>query len=139
MQWDEIVRAVAGFPQLFGRSIQQSLKPKVQWLVGLGLKQDQVVRIISTFPAILGCSISKNLEPKKVLLQRVLGADGTAEVVLKLPQILSYRYERLSMRLDVLVARNETSKLAKVMTMTEDRFKARFFDGDQRECTHNEM
>ena len=133
MQWlldlgltrNETGRVVAAFPSVVSLSIEQNLKPKVQWLIGLGLKQDQVVKVISTFPAILGCSISQNLEPKKVLLQKVYRTDALAEEVRKMPQLLSYSYQRLSSRLKILVERNETQKLGFAMKMTKDCFRAK--------------
>ena len=102
-----------------------SLKPKVEWLMELGLTNEDVVKVIAFFPAVLSLSINKNLGPKRVLLKDILG-EGVAEAVLKQPSIFGYSYQRLSTRLKILVARNETEKIASAMLMTEDRFLARF-------------
>ena len=122
----QIAKMIAASPSILALSIECNLKPKVQWLVDLGLSQKEVVKIISSFPAILCYSVSNNLDPKKFLLQRVLGEDGTAEVVVKRPEILGLGYQRLTTRLNVLLTRNETQKLAGAMQMTDKRFKARY-------------
>ena len=125
---DQIAKAVVAFPQLFAFSIEQNLHRKVQWLRGFGLQDDQIVKIISFFPLIFKYSISTNLVHKQALLQRTFGTLGAAaEIVLKHPRILGSSYRRLSTRLEVLVARNETMKLSWVMQMTDEQFKTRFF------------
>ena len=123
---DQIVKAVVCFPHIFGLSIEQNLRCKVRWLGEFGLQKDQVLKIISSFPLVFKYSIENNLMHKQNLLQRVFGAAGAVEIVLKQPVILSMSYERLSTRLKVLVARNETVKLPSAVLLAEDQFHARY-------------
>ena len=122
----QVANAIVTFPNILAYNVKTSLKPKVEWLMELGLTQENVLKITSAFPSVLALSINKNFEPKRLLLQENLGAEGVAETVLKHPSVLGYSYQRLSTRLKVLVARNETEKIAAAMRMTEDRFVARF-------------
>ena len=123
---NQLAKVISIFPRILGLSLEQNLKPKLRWLEALGLQKDQVLKIISSFPLVLKYSINNNLVHKQLLLRRVFGAVGAAEVVLKHPRILGMSYERLSTRLDVLVARNDTMKLPSAMLMTEEQFQVRY-------------
>ncbi|CAE7315404.1 MTERF4, partial [Symbiodinium sp. CCMP2456] len=59
----QVAKSIARFPSVLGCSIEANLKPKVQWIKGLGLSQSQVVKVIARFPALLGYSIEANLKP----------------------------------------------------------------------------
>ena len=122
----QITKMIVAFPPILGLSVEGNLKRKVQWLMELGLIQDQVVKVIVSQPSYFRKSVDKNLEPKRVLLRKVLGRDNLAEEVRKMPQVLSYSYQRLSSRLKVLVEQNETQKLRYAMVLTEDHFRARY-------------
>ena len=123
---DQIVKVVVVFPQILGLSIERNLVPKLQWLGQLGLREDQVVKFISSYPLVFKYSIGTNLAHKQVLLQRVFGEVGAVEIILKQPSVLGTSYQRLSTRLEVLVARNETMKLPRASRMTEEQFQARY-------------
>ena len=123
-----LAKLIAAFPRLLGCSVDQNLKRKVEWLLHLGMSQDQVANVVLVFPQILSLSIEKNLEPKHALLQKVLGAQATLQVVRKRPQIMGLNYLRFSTRLMILFKRNETARLASAMTMTSKSFKSRFLD-----------
>ena len=124
---DEVMKVVVAFPQFFSLSIEHNLEQKVGWLGEFGLRKEQILKLISSFPLVFKYSIENNLMHKQNLLQRVFGVAGAVEVLLKQPVILSMSYERLSTRLKVLVARNETVKLPWVIRMTDAKFKARYF------------
>ena len=122
----QVAKSVAAFPRILGYSIEQNLKPTVQWLLDLSLSKVQVAKVVVTFPPMLGCSVQKNLMPKYELLLGAFGPDGAAQLVARWPQILSYSYKRLAERLSLLRERNETHKLASVMSLTEAAFQNRF-------------
>ena len=121
----QITKMIVGKPRVLGYSLEDNLKRKVQWLMDLGMARDQVANAMVLFPPLLGLRVDTNLDPKRVLLQKVFGAEGTAEELSKMPQILGYSYHRLSSRLKVLVERNETQKLSQTISMSEDRFRAK--------------
>ena len=118
----QVAKILAASPRILSFSTDKNLKPKVQWISDLGLSLDQVAKIIWHFPSILQLS-SKNLFPKQILLQRIFGAESAAKAILKAPQLLLYSYQRLSRRLEVSEARNESEKLTGAMKLTEARFK----------------
>ena len=122
----QVAKAIAQKPPILGYSIEQNLKPKVQWLLDIGLSNDQVVKAISTFPPILGLSVENNLKPKQTLLEATFEASDAADMISRFPQMFGYSFQRLSSRLRVLSARNQTRQLIGAMSLTEDGFKKRF-------------
>ena len=117
---------MAASPAILGYSIEQNLKPTVQWLLDLGLSKTQAAKAVATFPPILGLSIEENFKPKCILLFGAFGPDYSAQLIARFPQILSYSHDRLAWRLSVLAGRNETMKLSSVMRLTPDAFQKRF-------------
>ena len=129
MSREQVVKAIVAFPKILGYNKAQNLKPTVDWLIlDMGMSREQVVKVITSFPQILGLSIERNLAPKQALLQKVLGAQGGLDAVLRGPQIMGLTYQRLSTRLRILVKRNETAKLVTAMKMTRESFRRRFLD-----------
>ncbi|CAK9024459.1 mTERF domain-containing protein 1 [Durusdinium trenchii] len=45
------------------QAIEGNLKPKLRWLLGLGLSKMQVAKAVAGFPRVLGLSIEENLKP----------------------------------------------------------------------------
>ena len=122
----QVAKAVATCPAIVGCSIEQNLKPTVQWLFDVGLSQQQIAKAVATHPAMLSYSIEKNCMPKYILLAGAFGPDYSAQMIARFPPILSYSHDRLTWRLSVLAGRNETMKLAAVMSLTPDAFQKRF-------------
>ena len=122
----QVVKIVASKPHVLGYSIERNLKPTVQWLLDVGLSCHQVAKAVATHPPVLGYSIENNCKPKYNLLFVAFGPDYSAQLIARFPQVLSYSHHRLSWRLSVLADRNETMKLAAVMSLTPDAFQKRF-------------
>ncbi|CAK9042363.1 Transcription termination factor MTERF5 [Durusdinium trenchii] len=101
MSKSQIAQAVAVFPPILGLSIEQNLKPTVQCLLDSGLSGAEVARAVAVFPQIFGYSIEKNLKPKYNVLSSSFGSNATAE------------------RFRILKQRNEQTKLASIMPLTE--------------------
>ena len=86
---------MATFPAILGYSIEQNLKPTVQWLLDLGLSKTQVVKIVASKPQVFGCSIEQNLKPKvQWLLDVGLNKTQIAKVVTTFPPILGLSIEK---------------------------------------------
>ncbi|CAL1165658.1 unnamed protein product [Cladocopium goreaui] len=115
----QVAKAVSTCPQILGLSIEQNLKPTVQWFLDLGLTKSQVAKAVSTCPQILGYSIAKNLKAKMLVLNGFLGANRSAHLVAKWPQLLGYSYRRLTTRLQILAEQDKTDKLTTAMSLTE--------------------
>ena len=78
-----------------GMSIERNLKPKFQWLLGLGLTKSQVAKTVARFPPILGFSIEHNLKPTvQWLLDLGLTNIQVAKVVAGFPPILGCSIEQ---------------------------------------------
>ncbi|CAK9093214.1 Transcription termination factor MTERF5 [Durusdinium trenchii] len=78
-----------------GQSIDNNLKPKLQWLSQLGLSKSQVAKAVAAFPKVLGYRIEQNLKPKvQWLLDLGLNKTQIAKAVACKPQILGYSIEQ---------------------------------------------
>ena len=118
----QVAKAVAGFPPILGLSIELNLKPTAEWLLDLGLSKIQVAKAVACFPPLLGLSIEKNLQPKSALLRSYLPSQELVKLVASFPPVFGYSYSRLSKRLSILAAQNDTSKLAGALTKPADKF-----------------
>jgi len=78
-----------------GQSIDNNLKPKLQWLSQLGLSKSQVAKAVAAFPKVLGYRIEQNLKPTlQWLLDLGLNKTQIAKAVACKPQILGYSIEQ---------------------------------------------
>ena len=121
-----VAKIAALLPQVFSYSIEQNLEPKVRWLLDLGLDKSRVAKIAALLPQVFCYSIEHNLQPKVRFLQTVLIKGECADLIVKFPQVLSYSYGRLTKRVTYLRKTDQISKIAHVMTLTEDKYLQRF-------------
>ncbi|CAL1126963.1 unnamed protein product [Cladocopium goreaui] len=78
-----------------GVSIERTLQPKMNWLLGLGLTKSQAAKAVSTHPQILGLSIEHNLKPTvQWFLGLGLTKNQVAKAVATSPRILGYSIEQ---------------------------------------------
>ena len=85
---------IARFPQVLGYSLEENLKPTVQWLRDLGLSKAEVAKVIARFPQVLSCSIDENLKPTVRWLRDLgLSKAEVAKVVGRHPPVLGYSIE----------------------------------------------
>ena len=78
-----------------GQSIDNNLKPKLQWLSQLGLSKSQVAKAVAAFPKVLGYRIERNLKPTvQWLLDFGLNKTQVAKAVATNPAILGYSIEQ---------------------------------------------
>ncbi|CAE7547050.1 MTERF5, partial [Symbiodinium pilosum] len=89
-----VSKVISRFPQVLGCSIEENLKPTVQWLRDSGLKEAEVSKVISRLPQVLGYSIEENLKPTVQWL-RDLGLQEAelSKVISRLPQVLGCSIE----------------------------------------------
>ena len=70
-------------------SIEGKIRPKISWLLQLGLSKMQVAKAVATFPQIIGYSVQQNLEPTVEWLKNLgLSKMQVAKAVAAFPQIL---------------------------------------------------
>jgi len=60
-----------------GCSLEDNLKPMVQWWKELGMDDSQVAKTIVKFPQLMSCSLEENLKPSVQWLKE-LGMDDVA-------------------------------------------------------------
>ena len=82
-------------PLSAGQSIDNNLKPKLQWLSQLGLGKSQIAKAVIAFPAILRYRVQQNLKPTvRWLLELGLNKTQVAKAVATNPAILGYSIEQ---------------------------------------------
>ena len=90
----QVAKSIASFPSVLGSSIEANLKPKVEWMKGLGLSQTQVAKAITTFPPVLGLSIEQNLKPTVEWINGLgLSQSQVAKMVATFPPVLGSSIE----------------------------------------------
>ena len=122
----QVAKVIVRFPPVLGCSIKGNLKPTVAWLEDIGLSRPQVAKVIARFPQLLGLSLDVNLSQKHNLLQQSFSSADICAMIVHLPNLLAFSFERLDHRLHVLQRHNQVAKLAAVMTLTESRFAHRY-------------
>ena len=90
----QLAKVIATFPPVLGLSIVENLKPKVEWMKGLGLSQSQVAKVIATFPRVLGYSTEANMKPTVEWIKGLgLSQSQVAKVIATFPRVLGYSTE----------------------------------------------
>ena len=78
-----------------GMSIEQTLRPKLQCLLDLGLTKRQVAKAVASYPPVLGLSIEQNLKPTVQWIADLgLVKTQVAKAVANHPQILGLSIEQ---------------------------------------------
>ena len=78
-----------------GQSIDNNLKPKLQWLSQLGLSKSQVAKAVAACPKLLGYRIEQNLKlTVQWLLDLGLNKTQVTKAVATFPAILGYSVEQ---------------------------------------------
>ncbi|OLQ02641.1 Enhanced disease susceptibility 5 [Symbiodinium microadriaticum] len=108
---NKVGQMVAKFPRVLGYSIEENLKPTVEWIKGLGLSQEnlkptvewikglglsqaQVAKVMATSPSVLGLSIEENLKPTVEWIKGLgLSQAQVAKVIATSPSVLGYSIE----------------------------------------------
>ena len=91
----QVAKAVATHPQILGLSMEQNLKPTVQWFLDLGLTKSQVAKAVATHPQILGLSMEQNLKPTvQWFLDLGLTKSQVAKALATYPQMLGLSIEQ---------------------------------------------
>ena len=124
----QVAKAVACHPPVLWLSIEQNLQPTVQWFLDLGLSKIDVAKVVASSPRTLGFSIQGNLSHKVSMLNTFFSPEFTTALIRKSPQILGYRFHRLSSRLSILAERNETHRILYALALPDAVFQRRFLN-----------
>ena len=90
----QLAKVIATFPPVLGLSMVENLKPRVEWMKGLGLSQSQVAKVIATFPRVLGYSTEANMKPTVEWIKGLgLSQSQVAKVIATFPRVLGYSTE----------------------------------------------
>ena len=90
----QVAKMIATFPPVLHLSIDEKLKPTVEWIKGLGLSQSQVAKVIATCPQVLSLSIEANLKPTVEWIKGLgLSQSQVAKVIATFPPVLCLSIE----------------------------------------------
>ena len=85
----QVAKLITTSPQVLGLSIEENLKPTVEWIKGLGLNQSQVAKLIATCPSVLRYSIEANLKPTVEWIKGLgLSQSQVAKLIATFPPVL---------------------------------------------------
>ena len=116
-------------PEALCFSIEDNLKPTVQWFRELGLTDAQIAKAVAGFPQLLGYSIEGNLKRKVSLLRQLFADDEIILRIARFPQLLGYSCERIEARLALFQSRDLLEAFPSALALTEEAFKTRFLWG----------
>ncbi len=85
-----LVKLISSDPAVFGRSIEHSLKPKVEFLKDLGLKDEDLGRVV---PFVVDRSLQGMLQKITFLESSGFKRDRIGSVIAAFPRIFSYNLE----------------------------------------------
>jgi hypothetical protein len=113
MDRGKLGKVIAGFPSILGLSIEDNLKPTIEYLV-VECKMDpgNLGKVIAGYPAILNYSIEKNLKPTVEFLVHDLRMDKEAlqHILQSLPQLFGYDpLDNMQPKVDYLMRMNQTT------------------------------
>jgi len=108
----DIRKVVRRFPQVLALDIENKMKPRVEYLKSIGVKEEDISKVVAILPQVLGSDVEKNLKPTYKFLQSNFNV--CVEDIIKSPNLLSYSLEKR------IKLRHEFLKLKEM----ENRYKA---------------
>ena len=86
---EELTRMVSKYPSLLTKSIEESIKPKVEYFRRtLALDSMEVKSLVVRYTVLLGASIEKNIEPKLEFYSELVGEVAAKETIRNHPTLL---------------------------------------------------
>ena len=119
---DEIIET---FPQVLGYSLEDNIKPKVEYFVTeLSLSKKDIGEIIKTHPQVLGYSLEDNIKPKVELLKRMgVAQEKLTEEFLKIATI---NYRVCELIVEIIPGVKDGSMIKNINRRLNDRLKEKY-------------
>ncbi|URE44045.1 mTERF [Musa troglodytarum] len=109
-------------PVLLVSSVEKTLIPKLQYLVGLGLSREEAVAMVLRCPGLFTFSMENNFKPKYEYLVREIG--GSLEDLKEFPQYFAFSLEkRIKPRHQQLREGGVNVPLSVMLKSTDEEFK----------------
>ncbi|KAM3343233.1 transcription termination factor MTERF4, chloroplastic [Capsicum galapagoense] len=103
---------------LLGYDLEETVKPNVNCLLSFGLRKDSLPCVIAQFPQILGLPLKAKLSLQQYFfnLKLKIDPDGFAQVIEKMPQIVSLHQHVIMKPVEFLLGRGfSTADVAKMI------------------------
>ncbi|CAK9146131.1 unnamed protein product [Ilex paraguariensis] len=102
---ETISRMLGRCPEIFGTSVEKTLKKKIEFLRGIGVSEEHLPRVIRKYPELFVCDINKTLLPRMLFLMKIgLSKRDVALMVHCFSPLLGYSIEEvLRPKLEFLV------------------------------------
>lgn len=108
-------------------SVEYTLIPKIEFLVGLGLGYEDVRYMVLRSPGLLTFSVENNFRPKAEYFFQEMG--GELEELKRFPQYFAYSLEKkIKPRHKMLVEHGFKLSLADMLTVSDGEFKAQLVE-----------
>ena len=87
----EVSKVVADFPPILSLTVEDTLRPKVEYLMSIGVKQEDIGKVVTKHPQVLSFSIDNTMKQRIEYLKSIgVKHEDIGKVVTDLPQVLSY-------------------------------------------------
>ena len=119
----DIGKVVARHPQVLGLDVEGTMKPRVEYLKSIGVRDEDIGKVVARLPQVLGLDVEGNLKPTYEFLSQNFGV--TVEDIINNPALLSYSLEkRIRPRYQFLKSKGLESKykVASVLTPSDKNF-----------------
>ncbi|KAJ6808580.1 transcription termination factor MTEF1, chloroplastic [Iris pallida] len=110
-------------PVLLVSSVENTLIPKLDFLIGMGLSREEAVGMVLRCPGLFTFSVENNFKPKYEYLVEEMG--GTLEELKEFPQYFAFSLEkRIKPRhQEMMMGRGTKLPLSVMLKSTDDEFK----------------
>ncbi|XP_054814829.1 transcription termination factor MTERF4, chloroplastic-like [Prosopis cineraria] len=102
-----IARMLEKRPYILGYNLEETVKPNVDCLISFGLRKESLPLVIAQYPPILGLPLKAKLSSQQYFLSLKLKIDpeGFAQVIEKMPQVVSLNQHVIMKPVEFLLAR----------------------------------
>lgn len=108
-------------------SVEFTLIPKIEYLVGLGLEYDEVRNMVLRSPGLLTFSVENNYRPKVEYFLKEM--NGSLEEIKRFPQYFSFSLERkIKPRHRLLMKHGFSMSLSDMLKVSDGEFNARLIE-----------
>lgn len=99
-------------PYVLGYDLEETVKPNVECLISFGIRREALPSVIAQYPQILGLPLKAKLSSQQYFfnLKLKIDPDGFANVVEKMPQVVSLNQNVIKKPVEFLLGRGFTAQ-----------------------------
>lgn len=107
-----IARMFEKRPYVLGYDLEETVKPNVECLISFGIRREALPSVIAQYPQILGLPLKAKLSSQQYFfnLKLKIDPDGFANVIEKMPQVVSLNQNVIKKPVEFLLGRGFTAQ-----------------------------